>query len=56
MIVVPNERTDHWGVFEGALGVSIFWSLLLLSGYNDVSSLAPTDTLCLDFLLTTAPK
>lgn len=53
MIVVPNERTDHWGVFEGALGVSIFWSL---HGYNDVSSLAPTDTLCLDILLTTAPK
>lgn len=55
-MVGPNERAGHWGVFEGALDVSIFWSLLLLSGYNDVSSFAPTATLCLDVLLPTVPK
>lgn len=56
-MVEPSERNeDHWSVLEGALDVSIFWSLLLLSGYNDVSSLAPPTTLCLDIFLTTGPK
>ena len=55
-MVGPNERReDHWSVLEGALDVSIFWSLLLLSGYNDMNSLATPTTLCLDIFLTTGP-
>lgn len=55
--VSPNEkRADCWHcVYEGTLEITIFQSLLLLSGYNEISSLALPPTLCLH-ILTTALK